>query len=539
MTVTAVDVPRLGSTEARVFTPPLETNLIDEYWKPYNGCSHTHLDGLTCETSWGYDCIDFLEGVCGWELLPWQKWLYIHALEKRTDGTGFRFPIVVITVARQNGKTQWLKGLGLWRLFLNEYGKATPRCPAAKLAVIAAQNLDYAEGMLREVVEEVRENAYLRRELINHKETNGKHRMLLSGRRNWRAATAGRRGARSLSVDLAFLDELREHLSWDAWRAIVPTTTARPYSQVVCASNAGDARSIVLRAQKDQATRKISRHETGDSRIGYFEWSVPMEVDPHDPSYWYLANPSMGYLPEFELETLLGYLEAQQFSDMPGFRTEHLCQWVDTLQPGVIPAEHWEATLDGDSEIPLEGTVYAAVDVNYKRTKSYISVAGRRSDGLLHFEVVAAARGTDWIIPWFRERAGKFEAVAVQVRGAPASDLVNPMKAAGIPVLEWGGTELVTGTSRFFDYITHRTARHRPQPVLDRAASGTVSRNLGDAIVLDRRNSPVDAAPLIACAAACWAESVGPPVVNKGAVYGWDEDEIARWEKEAEEGDIW
>lgn len=567
---TALDVPRLGSTAARIFTPPLPghchsgndyKNAVlrvdaegEQYW-----CGHTHMYGMTCRDTFGYDCIEFLENIVGWVLLPWQKWLYIHALEKGPasekglDGVGFRFDTLVITVARQNGKTRWLKGLGLWRLFLDGLGRATPTRPAARLALIAAQNLDYAETMLSEVVEEVRDNRFLKSELINHKETNGKHRMILSGRRLWRAATASRRGGRSLSADVVILDELREHLGWEAWNAITPTTNARPYGQVVCASNAGDARSIVLRSLKDQATQKIDNSDTADSKTGYYEWSVPMDVDPSSPEYWWLANPAMGWLtdeygnPTFTLETLLGKYENMQFTNMPGFRTEYLCQWVDTLVPGVIPREHWQGTIDPKSCRDPEATIYAAVDVDYNRSKAYISVAGRRADGHLHFEVVAAMRGTEGVIPWFNDirpgtttpRKSQFLAVAVQVRGAPVSDLVEPMKAAGIPVLEWGGQDLATGTARFFDHLKQRTARHRPQPILDRSAEGTVARHLGDSIVLDRRGSPVDAAPLIACAAAVWAESVGPKAKPNPQISGWDEDEIARWEAEAQNGDGW
>jgi hypothetical protein len=280
---------------------------------------------------------------------------------------------------------------------------------------------------------------------------------------------------------------------------------------------------------------------------------VPDDVAKDDPKYWWLANPAMGWLESepgqlsFTLETLLGKYENMQFTNMPGFRTEYLCQWVDTLKPGVMPREHWQFTLDANSEPATEAPIYAAVDVDYNRSKAYIAISGRRADGKLHFEVVAAMRGTDQVIPWFNDftpgtttpRKAGFVAVAVQVRGAPVSDLVEPMKAAGIPVLEWEGAELATGTSRFFDHITQHTARHRPQPILDRSAEGTVARHVGDTIILDRRNSPVDAAPLIACAAAVWAESVGVTPVGVAAIHSWDEDEIARWEAEAENGDDW
>jgi hypothetical protein len=315
-----VDVdPRVGSTLPRLFTPPLP--------------EHADPDakfGIKPEASWGWQCCYFLEVILGWHLLPWQKWLYYRALEKRRDGTGFRFRFLVILVARQNGKTTWGKGLGIWRLFMDRQGRPHPRWPAAKLAVVAAQNLDYAEATLTEVVDTIRDHPLLARELLHHHLTNGKQRAILTYRRNWRAATSSRKGGRSLSVDFAWLDEIREHTSNEAWRAVTPTTTVRPCSQVLATSNAGDLRSVVLRGLREAAVRKITVGDTLDTQTGFFEWSVPDDVDPRDDRYWYLANPAMGLLNDFSLDDLRAHFENMEAEDMAGFRTEYLALDVDT-----------------------------------------------------------------------------------------------------------------------------------------------------------------------------------------------------------------
>ena len=57
----------LGSTEPRLFTPPLRE--------------------LTEETSWGFDVIWFARQILKKPLSPWQEWLAIHALELLDDGT--------------------------------------------------------------------------------------------------------------------------------------------------------------------------------------------------------------------------------------------------------------------------------------------------------------------------------------------------------------------------------------------------------------------------------------------------------------------
>lgn len=470
-----------GSTEPRLHTPPLQE--------------------LTSDTSWGFECIEFVENVLGWKLLPWQRWLYIHALEKSEDGVGFRFQTLVVLIARQNGKTQWLKGLGLWRLYMD----------GAQQVLISAQNLEFAETTLSEVVADVRANPLLRREFLRFSQTNGKYKMRLDGGREWRAAVASRKGGRSLSVDLALLDELREHQSWLAWNAIVPTTTARPRSLVVAASNAGDATSVVLRSLRDGSIARILKRETADTRTGLFEWSVPDDVDPMDDQHWHLANPAQGYL--FDKDTLLGRAEAM-FDNVPGFRTEHLCQWVDALEPGVIPAEHWTATTDPKSRRAKDAPVWAAVDINFSRSKAYIAVATQRADGDLHIEVVAARRGTDWVLPWLTERSERFESVVIQARGAPASGLIEELRAASVPVCELGGTDLTRAYGHFYDLVVGHKVWHRPSPVLDAAAESARSRTIGDAWVIDRKGSPVDPCPLVACIQAVAGQMLWQPAAR-------------------------
>lgn len=508
-----------GHTRPRQFTQPLESNCDPE--RP-DGCLCGC--GLNPDTSWGFECIDFLEGVLHWQLIPYQRWLYIHALERDETGLGFRFETLVILIARQNGKTQWLKGLGLWKLFLD----------GAEQVLIAAQNLELAETTLAEAVADVKSNRLLRCEFRRFSQTNGKFKLVLKSinearsaqglppvaggdnPREWRTAPATRKGGRSLSVDLAMLDELREHHDWLAWNAITPTTQSRPRSLVVGASNAGDATSVVLRSLRDGAIAKTTVGSTDDTQTGLFEWSVPDDVDYTDPEFWPMANPGMGYLPGNTVRRLAGKLE-NMADNLAGFKTEYLCMWVSTLEPGIFPAEDWKATTDPRSRRRPDAAAWAAVDINFERTKSYIGVAAERSDGRWHNEVVAAARGTDWILPWFTDsrRVGKFEGVVIQARGAPASGLIETLREAGVPVVELGGPDLTRAYGEFYDKLTEHRLRHRPSPTLDEAAAVGQARPLGDAWVLDRKKN--DCSAVIACVQATWGASKPPEPVYVSA----------------------
>ncbi len=89
---------------------------------------------MTPATSKGFEACQFAEDLLGLELMPWQRWVLIHALELAPAG-GFRFRTVLVLCARQQGKTVLLQILALWRLYLDRAG----------LVIGSAQQLALAE----------------------------------------------------------------------------------------------------------------------------------------------------------------------------------------------------------------------------------------------------------------------------------------------------------------------------------------------------------------------------------------------------------
>ena len=172
-----------GSTEPRVYTPPLRE--------------------LTSDTSLGFAVIDFAEDVLDVRLLPWQKWLFIHALEIIGDFGDewlFRYRTVLILVARQQGKTMMSEILALF--FLYAIG--------VNLIIGTSTNLDAAEEVWDGVVDIAESNDELADEIEDIKRSSGRKTITLSGRRRYRITAANRKGARGKSGDLVLLDELRE-----------------------------------------------------------------------------------------------------------------------------------------------------------------------------------------------------------------------------------------------------------------------------------------------------------------------------------------
>ena len=206
-----------GKTEPRIWTPPLRE--------------------LNRETTLGYMFCDFCKAI-GVELLPWQEWLAIHALEIVTEGEKwrFRFRYVIILISRQNGKTFFEVLLNVFFL----YGLKS------HLVLGTAQNLDTAVETFEDTVNQVESVPELKELLKKINRGTGKREMLLENGERYKVLAATRK-ARGLSSDLIMMDELREQTTWEAWGAISKTMMARPTAILFGLSNAGDVSSLVLR----------------------------------------------------------------------------------------------------------------------------------------------------------------------------------------------------------------------------------------------------------------------------------------------------
>lgn len=470
-----------GCTEPRLFTPPLRE--------------------LTPATSSGFECIRFAETVLRMTLLPWQKWFLIHALELNVDGT-FRFKRVLLLVSRQNGKTTLIKALILWRLFID----------GAELVIGAAQSLGDAEDIWEDIVDQAEAIPALAKRMFKPKRVNGGKAMRLRPNKKTPTKRGGkyivetleRDAGRGKTADLLFLDELREHKSWEAWNALSSTTLIPPRAQTVCASNAGDVHSVVLRDLRGRAKAAIETLGTDGVTLALFEWSAPDGCDLDDWDARAQANPSLGYT----LTPVALQADRETKTDN-GFRTENLCQEVEQIEAGVIDIESWSALLDRASKRAPGSRVAVAVDISWDRSKAHIGIAALRADGVLHVEVIASRAGTAWVIPWLVERNeiedGWFDGrVALQERGAPASSLADGMTDAGLTVIPCGGSELAKSAGMFFDRIQQKKVRQIGQPLLDEAVQTARARSAGDAWFFDRKNSPSDVAPLIAVSEAAW-----------------------------------
>ena len=500
-----------GSTTPRLWTKPLRE--------------------LTPETSHGFSVIDFALIVLGIDLFPWQKWLLIHALELNEDGT-YRFRKIFVLVGRQNGKTTLLTVLSLWWLFMDA-DSFPEHLPANEFLILGtAQNLDIAEeawdAALKRcdptpdeddrvfVVED------LAAETRKPVKTNGKKSLRLKNGAKYEPRAASRMGGRGKSAARVVMDEMREQQTWDVWGSISKTKNAIFNSQLWGISSAGDAKSIVLKALRLGALKSIEEYEqyvetgiqtieefanTHDVATALFEWSADPKGALLDIDGILQANPSVGYKPMF-----FDAIWSDLLGDEPEAtkRTEILCQWVESTATPLMDGETWELRADppkvdehgrlvsAGSQIADGSHMTLGIDTTFtNRSMTYISVAGYRDDGLIHVEVIRMRTGMLWVVPEVVRIAEEhgIHHVAVQSRGCPAADFVQPLKDAGLAVVEIFGTTMLNSAGRLKDRVRDGLLRHRGQPILNMAMAHGVAKQLSGMDIWDGAGSAVDVAP--------------------------------------------
>lgn len=454
-----------GSPVPRVFTPPSVSG-------PPGPC------GCGCalgpDSSYGFDVEAFAAEVLELPLDPWERWVAIHAGELLPDGRP-RFRKVLIKVARQNGKTHLLVILTLFWLFVERFpmilGTSTKldyaKEPWAKAARLARVTPPLAAMLPRTRNQGIRQ-------------ANGEQEIVTAEDARYKIAAANPEGGRSLTVDRAILDELRQHHDYSAWDALIPAGNAVRDFQAFCLSNEGTDRSVVMNDLTAAAEAFIETGE-GDARLGYFGYTCPAGADPLDIHALALANPNLGY--RIDAETLLADAAravALGGEALVGFKIECMCMRVKLDTPPVIPPPSWEACRD-----PLSARVgppALAVEVSPDRSASSISYAAARGDGLPMVQVVRVFDGVAQVVAEVAALAREKDATCVVVDGyGPVSSLIDEIREAlaGYCPLEVLSTaDMADACGSVYDACVTEQLRHTGQIELDEAMSASVQHAL-------------------------------------------------------------
>lgn len=202
-----------------------------------------------------------------------------------------------------------------------------------------------------------------------------------------------------------------------------------------------------------------------DEDTAYIEFSADRKCSPDDRKQWAKANPSYPIrTPESAMLRMKKNLTPESFV------REALGVWDEAASLAIDPTL-WAGLYDLDSEQP--SPIALGVSMSADRKWSTVGLAGWRSDGLVHVELVKVGRGSAWVAERVSGMTKKPTGVGVLSSGPAASLLPDLKDGRGI-----GGQEMAAMCGRFVDAVTGETEdgeisepilRHSGQPVLNRA----------------------------------------------------------------------
>ncbi len=284
-------------------------------------------------------------------LEPWQQFIFGCVFGwYRKDGTR-RYRVAYIEVARKNGKSTALAGIGLYLMVADGeegadvYSIATKK-DQARIVWEDARRMVMRSPALRELVQPLKNN--LNMELTSSKfEPLGSDDDTLDG----------------LNPHGVIVDELHAHKDRGAWDVMKSALGARRQPLMIAITTAGFNQNGIGFEQHEYAEKVLSRTIEDDTFFAYVA-TIDKGDDWADEKVWAKANPNLG------ISVKLDYLraEARVAKEMPSalnnFLTKHLNVWTQQAERW-IPLTLWDKNAGIVVEEKLAGRkCYGGLDLS-------------------------------------------------------------------------------------------------------------------------------------------------------------------------------
>ena len=291
-----------------------------------------------------------------------------------------------------------------------------------------AQNRDLSLETFRKVVDVIDNFDWLRKKVKHITRANGREEIQLKNGCRYKIIAPNSSGARGLSADVTYIDEIRQHKTFDAYAALQFTTQTKRNSQSFYVSNAGDHSSVVLNALRQRALDKIETKS--DEPLVFMEWSAKPDRKLNDVEGWQEANPALGRTITYES------IKAGLNSPPEIFQTEVLSQWVETMN-SAFPAGLFNQLVQPNLTLKPDRPTWLGLEISPERdmwalTGTQILEDGTIAVGLMEFQVndrpiddlVIAGRVADW--------AKHYRAEEIIANRFTCDSVVGKLRQAGI-----------------------------------------------------------------------------------------------------------
>ena len=459
----------------------------------------------------GADAVDFIntfvtltkDSVAGGagqpiRLRDWQKNLLDDMFVLDENGL-FQKRTCVYSVARKNGKSQLMTGLGLWFLFQGDEGGEVYSCAAEK----EQARITFADA--RKIIEREPELAAMCNVYRDAIEVPGTGSV-------WRVLSAEAYSKEGLNASAVIFDEVHALQTRAMWDVMQLSMASRRQPMMLATTTCGakyDATGQDSTAyQLYQYGQKVARGEIDDPSFYMAWWEAPMDADHKLESTWIAANPGYG-----DLNSKADFESMVRRTPEAEFRTKRCNQWVSG-QTAWLPNGSWDV-LEAEFELTPDEEYVLGFDGSFSGDTSVIvgATIPKTNDEKSHiFLVKAWEKQPEDYDDWRVDTLDVEQAIIAFVQQFPKVKEIacDPfrwqrsmavLEDLGLPIVEYPSTSarrMVMSCAKFFDAVTENRLTHDGNPLIARHLDNCVVKNdnLGVRIVKENRASPrkIDAA---------------------------------------------
>jgi len=424
-------------------------------------------------------------------LRSWQERLLDEMFVLDENGL-FAKRTCIYSVARKNGKSALMTGLGLWFLLTGDEGGEVYSIAAEK----EQARITFADA--RKIIEREPELAAMcniYRDVIEVPSTGS----------IWRVLSAEAYSKEGLSPTAVLADELHAFQNREMWDVMQLAMASRRQPMMLATTTCGvksDSTGQDSTAyQLYQYGQKVARGEIVDPTFYMAWWEAPLDADHRLESTWIAANPGYG-----DLNSKADFESMVKRTPEPEFRTKRCNQWVSSKNAW-LPAGVWD-TLQADVDVSEDAEMVLGVDGSFSGdTTAIVAVTIPKSpEDKPHVFLVQAWEKQpndtdDWrvdtieveeTIKIFCQKYRNVKEIAFDPFRWQRS--MQILMDEGLPVVEYPSTSarrMVPATQKVFDAVTEATLTHDGSPLLARHIDNCVLKidNLGARIVKESRNS--------------------------------------------------
>ena len=309
----------------------------------------------------------------------WQKLVAYRLLELDGDGR-LVWPVLVLTMARQLGKSWLLRELCLWRI---EQGE---RFGEPQDVLHTGKDLNVTKEVQRpgRIWAKSQPWAYKVREVNGQEEIE----RLGDGSR-W--MLRAKESVYGYAVSMGAVNEAWKVRASAVDEGLTPTMAEREQAQLLLIST---AHRLATKLVPERRAVALAELESGDGDL-LIEWSAPADAELDDPAAWRAASPHWTENRRSLIERRLVAMRAGELEDpeepdpVESFRAQWLNQWPRKIsQPSgptvpLLPEGLWQELRE--EELETTGPIFVALEDDYGLGAAVAAVA-RTDDGRLEVD---------------------------------------------------------------------------------------------------------------------------------------------------------